>query len=275
LSDLFYDKEIDCVVVATPHKSLAEIAMSLLRNGKNVLLEKPGAINSRELRVVSEMAKSKNLKVHVGFNHEFHPSLIKLFEMVLQNEIGDLMYIRSRYGHGGRLGYESEWRAKKEISGGGELIDQGSHLIEIALRLLGNLSLEYAYTPTYFWKMDVEDNAFMVLKNDAGNIAFLHASCTEWKNRFSLEVYGTLGKLEISGLGRSHVVETLTHYRMLPEMGPPTTSVMHFDASDESWALELNQFLSDIEKGTSASDNVDLSIRVLEIVEDIYGRTGR
>lgn len=275
LSEVFADEELDFVVVATQHKDLAEIASSALNSKLHVFVEKPGAIQSADLRDVANIAKQEGLKVHIGFNHIFHPAVLKLFELVQERAIGTLMYVRGRYGHGGRIGYENEWRAKKEISGGGELIDQGSHLLDISLRLLGNLSLDYAFTPTYFWNMSVEDNAFMALKNQDGRMAFLHASCTEWKNLFSLEVYGTTGKLEISGLGRSYGVETLIHFQMLPEMGPPQIKTWQFDGPDTSWAREMEQFTSDIENRWNNSDNSETSIRVLELIEDIYKRTGR
>jgi hypothetical protein len=106
-------------------------------------------------------------------------------------------------------------------------------------------------------------------------MAFLHASCTEWKNLFSLEVYGKKGKIEISGLGRSYGVETLTLYEMLPEMGPPVTQTWEFQGPDESWKLELDEFVSDIESETSFSDNTISRIRVLELIEEIYERSGR
>jgi len=130
-------------------------------------------------------------------------------------------------------------RADKSKSGGGELIDQGTHLIDLSIGFLGKLQVDYAATPNFFWDMDVEDNVFMSLQNNSGNIAFLQASCTEWKNMFSLEIYGNTGKIEISGLGRSYGVETLTLHKMLPEMGPPISESWSFVEPDNSWALEM------------------------------------
>jgi predicted dehydrogenase len=275
LSQLLQDPRIDFVVIATQHNSLANLAFQAIEKGKHIFIEKPGAISSKELHEIAKAAKVNNLKLHVGFNHQYHPAIFKMFKFIDNGAIGELMYLRARYGHGGRLGYEKEWRADKEISGGGELIDQGSHLIDISLRVFRNLYIDYAYTPTFFWDMPVEDNAFIALKDDKGCIAFLHASCTEWKNMFSLEVYGNTGKIEVSGLGRSYGIETLTHYQMLPEMGPPLAKSWQFTGPDDSWRLELQDFISDIKNNTHYSDNIASSIRVLELIEQIYERTGR
>jgi hypothetical protein len=135
---------------------------------------------------------------------------------------------------------------------------------------MGDLSLDYAKTPTYFWNMEVEDNAFLALKNDSGNIAFLQASCTEWKNMFSLEIYGQAGKLEISGLGKSYGEETLYFHKMLPEMGPPQTQVWKYPGVDDSWKLEIEEFVNDLQKGSTNSDNLESSLGVLRIIQEIY-----
>jgi predicted dehydrogenase len=123
--------------------------------------------------------------------------------------------------------------------------------------------------------MAVEDNVFMSLKNIEGNIAFLQASCTEWKNMFSLEIYGKMGKIEISGLGRSYGEETLTFHKMLPEMGPPVTETWSFPEPDDSWEIEMREFINDLQTGTNNSDNLESSLEVLRVIGEIYSRTNR
>jgi predicted dehydrogenase len=275
LDELLDIQRLDFVIIATRHDSLHSLAIAALNAGKNVFVEKPGAINNLEFKKVCEVARSNNLKVHVGYNHRHHPALKKAFEILNDGLIGDVMFLRGRYGHGGRLGYEKEWRADKLKSGGGELIDQGTHLIDLSIGILGNLQLDYAATPSYFWEMAVEDNVFMSLKNNSGNIAFLQASCTEWKNMFSLEIYGKTGKMEISGLGRSYGLETLTLHKMLPEMGPPVTEVWNFPEPDDSWAVEMREFIDDLVTGSDKSDNLESSLEVLRVIGEIYSRTKR
>ena len=106
------------------------------------------------------------------------------------------------------LGYASEWRAQPQRSGGGELIDQGVHLIDLARWFLGEFVEVDGFAHTYFWDMPVDDNGFMLLKTATKQVAFLHVSCTEWKNTFSWELYGRDGKLQVDGLGGSYGVET-------------------------------------------------------------------
>jgi predicted dehydrogenase len=275
LDALFSFQNLDFVIIATRHDSLAEISIQSIEAGVNVFVEKPGAINYQEFKNVIHNAEKKNIKIHIGFNHQYHPAIVEARKIIANGEIGDLMFLRGMYGHGGRAGYEKEWRADKAKSGGGELIDQGSHLLDLSLGFLGNLSLDYAAIPSYFWDMPVEDNAFISLKNDSGNIAFLHASCTEWKNMFSLEIYGKSGKIHVSGLGRSYGTETLTLHKMSPEMGPPISNTWEYKETDNSWRIELEEFSNDLIKGSSISDNRSSSLEVLRLIGEIYQRSGK
>lgn len=275
LGELLDIQELDFVIIATRHDSLHSLAIAALNAGKHVFIEKPGAINYFEFKKVCALARKKNLSMHVGYNHRHHPALKRAYELLNDGSIGDVMFLRGRYGHGGRLGYEKEWRADKLKSGGGELIDQGTHLIDLSIGFLGELQLDYAATPNYFWDMAVEDNVFISLKNKSGNIAFLQASCTEWKNMFSMEIYGQTGKIEISGLGRSYGLETLTLHKMLPEMGPPISKTWNFPEPDDSWALEMCEFLDDLLTGSNKSDNLDSSLEVLRVIGEMYSRTNR
>jgi predicted dehydrogenase len=180
------------------------------------------------------------------------------------------MVLRGRYGHGGRVGYEQEWRADPKRSGGGELIDQGVHLIDLARWFLGEITTVDGFACTYFWPMPVDDNAFMTLRSSGGQTAFLHVSCTEWKNMFSLEIYGKEGKLQIDGLGGSYGVEKLTWYRMLPEMGPPETTVWEFPEPDRSWTIEFAEFMEDIAHGREPSASLAAARAALAVVHEIY-----
>jgi predicted dehydrogenase len=270
VSELMKNSGADFIFVCTTHDSLGDIALEGIEYNKNLFLEKPGAINANILKDIAKLGNAKKLLIHVGYNHGYHPAIRKAIETFRMGSIGPLMFLRARYGHGGRLGYEKEWRAFKEKSGGGELIDQGSHLIDIALMFLGHSRVDYAAVPTYFWEMGVEDNAFISLINNKGNIAFMHASCTEWKNTFSLEVYGERGKIEVSGLGRSYGPETFKLFKMAPEMGPPQTEMITFPDIDTSWSEEVNKYIADLENKTNFSDNLSSSISVLELINEVY-----
>jgi predicted dehydrogenase len=268
--DLVFDPAVNIVVISTLHDSLASITIAALEAGKHVLVEKPAARTSKELEVVIAAANKTNLKVHVGFNHRYHRSFQKAQEIIKTGTLGELMFIRARYGHGARLGYEKEWRANPVLSGGGELIDQGPHLIDLSRWFLGNFSEVTGFAHTYFWDMPVDDNGFMMLKTAKKQVAFLHASCTEWKNLFSFEIYGKHGKLDISGLGGSYGLEKLTHYHMLPQMGPPETSSWEYPMADNSWILEMEEFIQDIRLDRKPAASLEDAHAALLVIEQIY-----
>lgn len=265
---------VDIVVVATLHDSLAEITYNAASAGKQVLVEKPAAKHSSELSPVMSAARKYGVKIRVGFNHRYHRSVRKAKQIVDTGELGDLMFVRARYGHGARIGYEKEWRANPTLSGGGELIDQGPHLIDLARWFLGEITEIAGSAHTYFWNMPVDDNGFMLLKTAKKQVAFLHASCTEWKNLFSMEIYGKSGKLELSGLGGSYGVEKLTWYRMRPEMGPPETSSWEYPMEDDSWTKEFAEFVEDIRINREPSASLSDAKAALIVVEQIYKISG-
>lgn len=267
---VFKMDDIDIVMVCTTHDQLAPVALEALRAGKHVLVEKPGARSQAEFEPIVHMAQKNGKQLKVGFNHRFHPSVLKAKELLAKSEAGPLMFIRARYGHGGRIGYDREWRAMPEISGGGELIDQGMHLIDLSRMFLGEFTDVSGYTPTYFWDMPVEDNAFLLLKTAGGQAAWLHASWTEWKNVFSFEIYARHAKLHLEGLGGSYGVEKLTYYQMSAELGPPQSVVFEFPQADHSWSLEFEDFLQAITSGKTPQGDAKDCLAALEIVDKIY-----
>ena len=268
------DLRVTAVIVSTLNSSLAPIALAAVEAGKHVMLEKPGALGPAELRTLQGAAASRGVSVRIGYNHRFHPALQKAREIVDSGALGPLMFLRGRYGHGGRKGYDREWRADPKLSGGGELIDQGVHLIDLAAWFLGDFVTVEGHASTLFWDMKVDDNAFLSLRTASGQTAWLHVSCTEWKNMFSLEIYGRDGKLSIDGLGGSYGTERLTYYKMLPQMGPPETAMWEYPSGDTSWALETSAFVEDIRTGRPPSPGLQEGIRILDIVQTIYRKSG-
>jgi predicted dehydrogenase len=262
--------DVDAVIVATTHDGLAATALQAIQAGKHALVEKPAARCAEELAPVVDAARAAGVVSKVGFNHRFHPSLQQAHRIFAEGGVGELLYIRGRYGHGGRLGYETEWRADPRISGGGELLDQGSHLIDLARWFAGDFVEATGHLGTYFWEMPVEDNAFVVLKTGTGQVAWLHASWSEWKNLFSFEVFGRTGKLQIDGLGGSYGEERLTYFQMRPTLGPPDSTVWNFPGNDESWSAEFEHFVECVEHGTPPNGSLDDGLACLEIVGRLY-----
>jgi predicted dehydrogenase len=260
----------EIIIISTIHSELSKILIYCIKKNKHVLVEKPGAINPKELLIAQNLLRKKNLVVHVGYNHRFHSSILKALEILKRNVIGELMYIKSSYGHGGRLNYEKEWRMKPKISGGGELIDQGSHIIDLSNLFLGDPIKFNSKLTTSFWKTSVDDNAFLILTYKKNKIAFLHASCSEWKNYFEFQIYGKKGKIFISGKGGSYGEEKLILYKMKKKMGMPSIKKYIFnEKKNNSWENEMNNFYSRIIK-KEYSNNLETSYKNLKLIKKIY-----
>jgi predicted dehydrogenase len=260
LEDLL-ETEPDVVVVATVHDRLAELAERALRAGAHVLVEKPAGTSRAQIDELIASQQASGCLVKVGFNHRFHPGIERAAAEVHSGRHGELMHVRARYGHGGRAGYEREWRTDPERSGGGELIDQGMHLLDLSHWLAGPLPLHAALLRTHFWDTPVEDNAALILGEALSRTApwaLLHVSWTEWKNLFSLEVYCRTAKLQVDGLVRSYGPQRLRIYRMGPELGPPDVQEIAYPNEDRSWEREWTSFREAIEAGEERLLNGDL-----------------
>jgi predicted dehydrogenase len=274
LEQLLVDQSVTAVMVSTVNSSLAQIALAAVKAGKHVLVEKPAALRTADLEEIEQSADLTGSRVRIGYNHRYHPSFLKARELIVQQQLGEPFMVRGRYGHGGRRGYDREWRADPKLSGGGELIDQGVHLIDLAGSFLGEWAQVDGHAATFYWDMPVDDNAFLSLRTANGSTAWLHVSCSEWKNLFCFEIYFRQAKLQIDGLGGSYGMERLSYYRMLPEMGPPETTIFEFPRGDQSWAHEVKEFVTDIEQQRLPRPGIAEAKSVLRVVETIYTTSG-
>lgn len=242
----------DVVIVAVTHDELAGVSEAALEAGAHVLVEKPAGLGTAEIDRLAAAEARSGRRVKVGFNHRFYPGIARAAAEVHGGRHGELLHLRARYGHGGRPGYEREWRAQPGRSGGGELTDQGMHLLDIVHWLAGPLPLHSALLRTHFWDAPVEDNAALILGQSGlrdGPWAMLHVTWTEWKNLFSIEIYCRTAKLQVDGLVRSYGPQRLRIYRMRPEMGPPDLEQLDFPDEDRSWAAEWAHFAAALAAG--------------------------
>ena len=169
--------EIEAVVVATVNKSLLPITLAAFQKGKHVLCEKPLGRNAQEAKQMVEAALAAKKILKTGFNHRHHHAIWRAHELVQAGKIGPLMNIRAAYGHGGRPGYDQEWRGDPDLAGGGQLLDQGVHLVDLSRWFLGDFSQVTGMLGTWFWKVaPLEDNGFALLRTATGQIASLHTS---------------------------------------------------------------------------------------------------
>lgn len=269
--------DVDAVIVSTTNNWLAPITIAALQDGKHVLCEKPPGRNIEEARQMMVAARTSGRKLKIGFNHRHHAAVWKAKDLFDRGVIGETFFIRCRYGHGGRPGYEKDWRADPEVSGGGELLDQGIHALDLFRWFLGDFQEAFGYTSTWFWKATVEDNAFALFYTARGHVASLHASWTQWKNLFSFEVFGRDGYLIVEGLGGSYGPERLRVGRRKVEGGPPEEEVLEFPRPDTSWEAEWQEFVSAIRESREPLSNGYEGWQAMRMVYAVYesARTGQ
>src|SRR5918999_4004465 len=235
--------EIDAVVVATPNKDAVEITTTLLEAGKHVLCEKPLGRNAEEAAGMVATARTNDRVLKVGFNHRHHPAIARAHELASGGAIGPLLGIRAAYGHGGRPGYEHEWRGDAELAGGGELLDQGVHVVDLCRWFLGDFDRVLAVVATWYWSIaPLEDNAFALLCAPGGEVASLHTSWTQWKNLFRFEVIGRDGYVIVDGLGGSYGPERLTLGIRTGDGAVPDEEAWSYPGGDVSWREEWREF---------------------------------
>jgi len=304
--------DLDALIVSTINKYLAPISQAALDAGKHVLCEKPPGRNAAETQGMVEAAQRSERVLKVGFNHRHHPAIWQAHVLCAQGDIGAPMFIRAVYGHGGRPGYDKEWRADADLAGGGELLDQGVHVIDLCRWFMGEFTEVFGATATYHWDLgyfpspdtlpkaalspvgvtntgrdapmnpsggcggelvsgrQLEDNAFALLRTADGRTAQLHTSWTQWKNRFSFEVFGTAGYVRIEGLGGSYGPETLTVGRRRAEPGPPIEEQHVFQGPDLSWHAEWQEFTAAIREGRQPLANGAEGLRTMQIIGALY-----
>lgn len=239
-------KDVDAVIVCTPTGLHAQICISAMESGKHVLVEKPMASTLSDAIEMIKCAKKTNTILRVGFNHRFHPSIQEAYNRVKKGNIGKILFARSVYGICGRPGYEKEWRADPKLAGGGHLLEQGIHSIDLFRLFIGEFEAVTGTTATLYWKMPVEDNSMVIFKTKTGQIASLHSSLTQWKNLFLFEIFGEEGYLIIKGLGGSYGNEIL-RCGSRDFFKPFTDEVIEYRGEDKSWLLEWESFLEAIE----------------------------
>ena len=269
------DPHVDAVVVATVNRELAPITIAALKNGKHVLCEKPPGRNGTEAASMAEAARQSRRTLKIGFTLRFHPALRRAKSACEANEIGPIFFLRAVYGHGGRPGYSREWRGNPELAGGGELLDQGVHLLDLTRWFLGDGSPVAALTTRWYWDISpLEDNAFILVRTSRDQVASLHTSWTQWRNRFSFEVYGRDGYLSVDGLGGSYGTETLTIGRRQTDSAVPIEERFAFEGADPSWQGDWDDFLDAVELGRRPAVDGEDGAAVMRMVDAVYEAAG-
>lgn len=263
-------EDVNVVLVCTPPHLHAPVSIAAMKSGKHILCEKPLARNPEEARKIVDAADENRVKLKCGFNLRHHPGVKQAREWFDQGIIGKLNFIRCRYGIGGRPGYDKEWRAEPEIAGGGQLMDQGMHALDLSRWFMGEFSEAFGFLSTAFWDIaPLEDNAFVLLHTEKGQIASFHVSWTQWKNLFSFELLGQDGYIIVEGLGGSYGMErVILGKRAFLE--PFREEVIEFRGEDRSWYEEWQEFATAINENREPLGNGCDGLQALKLAYAIY-----
>lgn len=273
------DSNVDAVFVSTYVNVAAEYVLRALEAGKHVFCEKPPAMNQSELKKIREFQKKSNLILKYGFNHRYHYSVMEAKKIIDQSSMGKLLWIRGVYGKAGSLDFDINWRNYKQYSGGGILMDQGIHMLDL-FRYFSDDEFDclVSYMDTIFWDIEHEDNAVLILRSKSGVLSTLHSSANQWRHKFLLEMTFENGYINLDGIlssTGSYTPEKLIYgYRELEDiskaMGKPNENISHFE-NDDSWQLELEEFIKAI-RGDSAilHGSLDDALEVMKLIDMIY-----
>ena len=262
--------DIDIVMVCTPPNLHAAMSIAAMNRGKHVLCEKPLARTLKEAEDILSAARSNGVTLKCGFNHRHHPGIKKAREWIDSGAIGELNFIRCVYGICGRPGYEKEWRADPNVVSGGQLMEQGIHAIDLFRWFLGEFSDVTGFTSTRFWNIaPLEDNAFALLMTRKGQVASLHSSLTQWKNVFTMELFGQDGYIIVNGLGGGYGTEKVTLGKK-SFFDPFKDETTEFRGGDISWYEEFKEFLAAIEGKREPLGNGNDGLEALRLVNAVY-----
>jgi predicted dehydrogenase len=271
-----FNENIDVVFISLPNYLAAEVTKKSLKNGCHVFCEKPPAKTVREIESVIRCSKKfPHLKLKYGFNHRYHDSVIKAKELIESKKYGNIMSFRGVYGKSSIIAYDKGWRSEKKYAGGGILIDQGIHMLDLIRYFSCDYDKIYSFISNDYWKHNIEDDAFILMKSNKGHIASLHSTATQWQHCFRLEIILKEGLIELAGIlsgSKSYGSETLKVIER--KDGRSTGSqeeVLHTFLEDNSWRNEINEFSDCITKDRTIENGTsDDALNIMKTIYKIY-----
>jgi len=268
--------ELDVLFVCLPNYIAAEVTIAGLENGLHVFCEKPPGKDMLDIqKVITTEMKYPNLKLKYGFNHRYHESVREALRIIKSGDLGEIVNLRGVYGKSKIIPFSGGWRSKREYAGGGILLDQGIHMVDI-LRLFGGEFEEVkSFVSNNYWKHDVEDNAYAILKNNRGVIAMLNSSATQWQHKFNLEISLSKGYIELHGIlsgsksyGEEKIIVGLKDDES--DNGQMETRTVKF-LQDNSWRDEIFEFAESIINNTPIlSGTSNDALETMKLVFTIY-----
>ncbi len=270
-------EDLDALFVCMTNDIAPEVTIAGLESGIHVFCEKPpGRTVEDVIRVRAVEAKQPTLKLKYGFNHRYHDSVQDALNIVASGELGRVMNLRGVYGKSKFIsfGQHSDWRTKKAVAGGGILLDQGIHMVDLMRLFAGEFETIHSFVSNDYWKHDVEDNAYALMRTSDGVVAMLHSSATQWKHMFQLDITLEKGAVTLSGIlsgSKSYGDETMTvAYAAEDDQGDPKEVTTCYE-SDPSWSSEIDEFATAIiEGGEIINGSSDDALRTMQLVDRIY-----
>ena len=269
--------EIDAVFTCTPNYLNKPLTIQSLKAGKHVFCEKPPGFTAKDIEEIRAVEKESGKVLMYGFNHRHHASIKYMKKLVDDKEFGKILWMRGRYGKSVDETFYDNWRAKKELAGGGILIDQGIHMLDLLLHLGGNFDNVHASVSNLYWNLNVEDNVFATLENTkTGLAASLHSTMTQWRHLVSLEVFLEKGYLVLNGLKTSsnaygEEILTIAKNRSTAPVATWKDEKNITYHTDESWESELTEFFSAIKSNREVKlGNSSDALKLMKIIDKIY-----
>jgi predicted dehydrogenase len=270
-------EDLDILFVCLTNDIAAEVTIAGLESGLHVFCEKPPGRNLDEIRNVIKCEKQHSeLKLKYGFNHRYHDSIKDALQLMKTGELGKLINLRGIYGKSKLITFnQSDWRTKREVAGGGVLLDQGIHLVDLLRLFAGEFVEIHSFVSNTFWNFDVEDNAYALMRTAEGVVALFHSSATEWRHRFRLEIAFERGNIILSGLlsgSKSYGAETLTVVwgNSENDNGNPREQTTRYNL-DPSWRDEIYEFAEAIINDQPIlNGSSEDALRTMQLVYQIY-----
>lgn len=266
---------LDLLFVCMTNDIAPEVTIEGLKKGLHVFCEKPpGRTIADVVSVIKVQKENPKLKLKYGFNHRYHESVKRALEIIRSGELGTLINLRGVYGKSKIINYASNWRSQRALAGGGILLDQGIHMVDMMRLFAGEFVDIKSYISNSFWNYDVEDNAYALMRTKEGVVAMLHSSATQWRHRFHLEIALTKGLINLSGIlssSKSYGAETITvAYASEDDAGDPIENRTRYN-TDNSWQDEINEFADCIlESRPVLKGSSEDALRTMKLVYDIY-----
>lgn len=268
---------LDVLIVCLTNDVAAEVTIAGLHADMHVFCEKPPGRDVDDIvRVIAQESLKPRLKLMYGFNHRYHESVVDALRILRSGELGQVLNMRGVYGKAKLITFnQPDWRTKRDIAGGGVLLDQGIHMVDL-MRLFGGDFIDvHSFISNRHWGYDVEDNAYALMRTGSGVVGMLHSSATQWRHRFHLDINLERGSLILGGIlsgTKSYGAETLTVVQADPDndRGDPKEQVTRYNR-DPSWDEEIAAFANSIlnDKPVQSGTSED-ALRTMQLVFKIY-----